>query len=318
MAPEVIVALISAFGGLIAATVATLPAWFMYVRQKQQHELFLSLETADREERSSTFARYKRSFLVLLAIVAVLVLLTASAIIAYGQIVASRFDAQRTAAAQWPVLIKEARRHNRAFIVPHVTMLVTLARPAVGEKQKLIARTVYSIEPLRDIDERESVFIETYSFNPAAAQSRWFGSNREYPFFLSGGAPYEVHFQGTAARPTTVVTGVNAIVNPKTLGDTLPRMVTLPADAEIISYTNPAGAAGDYIGELLLVVDSSDFTIEPLPRLAIRWNGSDKITLTDEFFGAPLTTARGQRSVSARWQNIQPGETLAVVVRAKS
>src|ERR1041385_1768783 len=227
MAPEVIVALISAFGGLLAATVATLPAWFMYAQQKKHHELSLSLETPT---RSNTFSRYRRSFLLLLSMVAVLVLLTAAAIIAYGRVVAARFDAQRAAAAQWPGLIKEARRHSRAFILPHVTMLVTIERLPTAEQQKLIARTIYSIEPLRDIDERESVFIEAYSFNPPAGQSRWFGSNREYPVFLSGGAPYEIHFQGMAARPTTVVTGVNAIVNPRTLGDTLPQMITLPAE----------------------------------------------------------------------------------------
>src|SRR6185436_2665274 len=124
---------------------------------------------------SGAFARHKRSFLLLLSLVAVLVLLTAGSIIWYGRILAARFDAQRAAAAQWPVLIREARRHKRAFILPHVTMLVTLERQPAGEKQRLIARTVYSIEPLRDIDESESIFVETYSFNPSAAQGRWFG-----------------------------------------------------------------------------------------------------------------------------------------------
>jgi hypothetical protein len=91
----------------------------------------------------------------------------------------------------------------------------------------------------------------------------------------------------------------------------------LSSDTSIIEYSNgELGSGGDYIGQLLLIVDSPDCVIEPLLKGAIRREKSGQVMLSDEFSGAPDSAGLGQRSISARWTNLAPGESVAIALRS--
>jgi hypothetical protein len=315
MAVDLAVAVITAVGGVLSACAAALPTWLNIRAQREQQRLSAQQPESARDVSAipTTVVKQPRQFYIFLLLAMVLVALSILLMFRYSRNLAERFAAQQKAAEAWPRLVKDAQAKNLPYIMPHVTLLVTLQKAAPPDRLRVRARIVYSIQPLRDFDLDSPVFTETYSFAPPQDQQHWYGSDRE---LLSTPSIYQVHFQGVAGRPTTVVTGINALIRRSTgqLGSDVIKSLPLPPDAQVVSYANDA----DYIGELLLVVDSPDFLIESLPRGALRQTKSGGVVLSQEFAGAPPSSGVGQRSVCARWDNLIPGERVSIAIRIKS
>jgi hypothetical protein len=304
---QVTLAFIGASGAILAGCAAILQAWFTYRIQREQ----LRLSPGVTPGKAGALRR-SWQFYLLLIMAAVFVTASSIVLIPYGRNFAARLTLQKEAAENWQGLVKEAQKRKLPYIMPHVTLLATLERAVPPDRLRVRARVVYSIQPLINFDATAPVFTETYSFAPPQDQEHWYGSGQE---FLSTQSVYQVHFQGIAGRPATVVTGINAIIRRSAgqLGRDFSVRMPLPADAQVVSYGNDA----DYIGQLLLVVDSADLLIEPLPKGALRQDKQGNVTLSEEFAGAPLSSRVGQRSISARWDNLTPGERVGIAIRIK-
>jgi hypothetical protein len=313
--------LITAVSGFVTACAATMKAWLAYRLKLEQFRAAPTAAapataTSKIEKSSSTLVRISRwswQSYVLLFIAIGLVLISTIQLIHYGRRMAANLAVESAAAERWPRLVKEAQARRLPYIMPHVTLLTDLQKAQPPDRLRLRARAIYSIQPLRNFDLNTPVFTETYSFAPISDEQHWYGSEQE---LISTPAVYEVRFQGVADRPTTVVTGINAIIRRGTrqLGHDLSITMPLPSDAQLVSYPNDA----DYIGQLLLVIDSPDLGIEPLPKGAFRVDKAGSVTLSEEFSGAPASSRVGQRSICARWNNLTPGETVGIAVRVKS
>ncbi len=204
MSPELQVAIVGALGAVLAAVVAALPSWFN--RQADDDHPVKARRGSKRPRRTT-------------ALVVLGVLLVISAIIFYGSRVASRFATSRDAALTWPRLVKHARDEHVPYVMPNVTIFATLERVARDPThRRLRIRTIYSLQPLRNIDRSEVVFGEFYTFVPDTQQKRWYGSNEE---LSKSPSTFDVRFQGVAGWPVTIVTGVNAVVTPQQLGASL-------------------------------------------------------------------------------------------------
>jgi len=308
MSPELFVGIIGASATLFAAYVS-----YLTLRVARKHT-----QADVGPNRAASHASRIRAFITAViakrpaVVTTTVVVLIAAITLVVAQLVGKTHDAQRRATARWTSLIRKAQHDNRDFILPSVTVLADVRRAPSQRSQYIVQiRSIYAVQPLRHIGPAETAFVERYGFASAQSQRRWYGANPEAAVDQSG---YQVQFQASESHPATLVTGVNVTLRAGELPAGLALPFDIPPDARIIWYPN----SDDYIGQVLFVVQSPEFLLEPIPRGALRMAANGRIIArSDAFLGSGPARVAGERSVSARWDDITPGETVALAVRAR-
>jgi hypothetical protein len=212
-----------------------------------------------------------------------------------------------------PASFLDTARGKRPYALSAVSMHVRLEDVSTPEGARRLAsvRIVYTVLALEPIALDNSSFTETYGSshteNGSVALQHWYGSEVER---LNGkAAPYYVQFSAAAGESRTVITGAD-LVFPLPLPPDREEMtgtIRLRDDEDLWVYFNDA----DYIGELLMVIESPTTDLTPVGRGAARLAANLIDLRWDSARRNPEGGGAGA-SLSARWTNILPGEKVGI------
>jgi hypothetical protein len=212
--------------------------------------------------------------------------------------------------------IDEAQRRGKAYVILAATETVEIVDSMHLQKTYRIAnvRNVYTLLLLRDISKQGNTeFFESFSSDNRAKIDRWFGTERETSDGM--GSSYDVLFDAKKGETKTVVTGATY---------TFP--IPLPANRSAFDQSTSLGpnedtwgypnvVDGDFIREITIVLWSPTTRLIPVGQAAKRLTNrvvSEGDVVTNE---APEGKDFSQRSISAQWSNLVPGEEVGIQFR---
>lgn len=212
--------------------------------------------------------------------------------------------------------IKKARELNKPYAIEDVLMHIKLeSQPPTGMRSAAVGstgyghiayvRTTYRLRALRKIESSERVFIERYtsSFLPQDKVVRWYGPQNEIDNTTD--SSYVVPLELLEGQAAVVMTGADYHF-PAEMPTRNIRGVTLGPKEDFWAYPNQE----DVICALSIVVEAKDVAVHPI-NAAILVGTDGKITPSRSFQNSG-GAGPGKSSVSARWQNVVPGDEALV------
>jgi hypothetical protein len=291
MAPEVLIAIIGAVATVLSALIGTLPA----------------IISKRRRAKTGTRQHYKSEALIIAGSV-----ILAAAILVFGLRAEGMTREKERHSAALSSLIAEARRNGKPYVLQSVVNLVRIedTQDNSGQIRNMSVRSMYVVRPLRDISAEEDVFSEQFTSSITnVPPQHWFGSQKEV-FNTVNGNLYSVEFQANEDDTYTIVTGANYQYRlPLPSNRPVPAEIrTLQGNEDSWMYPN----SEDYIGEIVIVIESPTTHLRPLERSKVRITNRQP-NLDDPFLNERAGAQNGQRSLSARWTTVRPNEKVGIL-----
>jgi hypothetical protein len=208
---------------------------------------------------------------------------------------------------------------HKDYVLDSIVLMVRLEdMPQAGGKVRdCDVRTIYTLRAVKDISPDNGVFQEFYGSDIAKVQN-WPGTNQEVNFKVRPNEIiYDVLFGGLKAGQTTnFVTGAHLVYNLPLQKErnTLGSKALLAANQDYWSYPN----SSDTIGELTMVLESKSLKLSPVGQAAKRFAQQDLKSrgnlklIAESAITKRSDVASDWSSVSARWKNVSPNETVVL------
>lgn len=225
---------------------------------------------------------------------------------------ARRADATHLEPERMRDMIAAARKQEKPYILDSVIFYIRLEDAAgpPGSERRAFVRAVYNVRALRDIQSAEDVFLEQFSSSVSTAPpEHWFGNRREI-FKNVNGSIYSVNVEARNGDRFTVVTGANLTYQlPLPAGRPVPGEVArLAGNEDYWYYPNRE----DFIGELVVILESPTTVLRPLERGAVRITNNQP-HLSDVSVGERASSVPRQRTLSAAWYDVRPTEGAGIL-----
>jgi len=218
--------------------------------------------------------------------------------------------------------MQEAARRDKDYLLESVTMFIRLDTTTNADGTKNLiedARIAYTIHALKDISFNAATFKEEYT-SRLVVPGRWYGTDTEQQKTSNA---YDVKFNLKQGDVITVVTGAHydgvrlpLAGSRKSFND----LVTLGPNDETWTYPNGEPTAGDVICTFTEIIESPTLHLRPADsesaiRLTPQGGGktaSPKSLTTTAAHTTTVTEPGPRDSISARWNNVMPGEEVGI------
>jgi hypothetical protein len=210
---------------------------------------------------------------------------------------------------------------NKPYIILSIVDYVDIEPSPTNSDIICDRRISYTLLPLHNwSDNDENTFTEQYStlYGNAFPPDHWYGTAMEKiwgDLKKPEGRAYDVKFNATEHVPISVVTGCNAIYH-ETSETRFPPYnwhTPLASNQDFFAYPN----TGDYVCDYTILIDSRGFKLTSLAAIAER-TGIKQILSPVEVEDGEDTLLKvnkplGKYCISARWQNLIPGDGTEIV-----
>ncbi|HKO43908.1 MAG TPA: hypothetical protein VJU84_11590 [Pyrinomonadaceae bacterium] len=197
--------------------------------------------------------------------------------------------------------ITDGIARNRDFVVEAVTIHARIENVKTnrGLERQTVLRTVYTLRALKQISTDTIVFTEQYTADAGEKVVYWSGSNNQKLIVDSPtNKIFHVLFAAERGENRTIVTGAT-IISPQTVVD------TESSKEDAVFYPNDS----DAVCEVNIIVESSSkLDASGTPPTRYRVDGS----IQESTLSAFSTEADEATTLSARWINVLPGETVSL------
>lgn len=203
----------------------------------------------------------------------------------------------------------EARRLDKPYAIEAATYLIQLEKEIVDNQEKLREhhRIIYTLRALRPLKSNEQLFLEEIHTHADSTFEHWFGNEKEVFHDVTKKEKFHVHFDMEKDDIRTVVTGANFLLPlPLPTRHNLDQHLTVLPNEDFEGYPNVI----DAICEMNILIESRTLAISPKVDGAKRYiagnlQGEEAKLAFDQ-------ASSGVRTISARWRNIMPNETVGV------
>jgi len=204
----------------------------------------------------------------------------------------------------------EAESKGKSYFIQSAAMTFDIEN--VSGKRVLYWRTTYSIKALKDFDEKMEIFREEYNSDYAAAPVRWVGTEPEEDVSPKGHW-YYIKLKMKRGETKTFMTGADLVYD-KAFPDRVAFCHNIPfgPKSDYAVFTDGV-ADGDYVGNILIVVNSHTIKLTPLRGTT----SGVRLTRTPDCV-VQNTPSRDYDNelgsyISGSWYGLKPGEEVGVL-----
>jgi hypothetical protein len=205
-------------------------------------------------------------------------------------------------------LVDQAQKRGMPYVIESLTSVATIEDNPDGRSREMAVRNVYTLRFRAPVGKSDDTFVEEFTSTVGSIE-HWFGTHTEQ-FKNPTGTKYSVEFEGRVGDVMTIVTGATYTYQlPLPRRETASGLRNLEADEDFWFYPNSA----DLIETVVIVVQSDSLDLQPLQRGALRITNKQPSYTDDVFRGRTAKSQARQNSLSARWKNVMPAETVGIL-----
>jgi hypothetical protein len=219
---------------------------------------------------------------------------------------------------------RKREKNDKTYIIESITYFVGVENELVADggnapvvNRIARERVSYLIRALKPILKNHSVFTERYRTYHGDTLigpiGYWHGSEKEDIISEGSSLEYEVSFDLPVGEQRTIITGANYRydLSKYSIRSPHPYFGLLAANEAVATYPNRQG--GDYINELVIIVESNSIALSVKDNSVMHYSINREVTTADNV-QLVINNVGGTKNttVTARWRNVLPGEAVGL------